>query len=134
MRPMSRHSVVNGTIVIVLLALALWTTISQAGALSSEGVRLLAKSAIFIVVLLVTAFARTVVGRNRRRQFGMFLGTIGGLAIGVAMASRLNEWSGMDVSPLAAIGGIFCGWLVAYSFVRHIPRGGPASPTPRHTW
>jgi hypothetical protein len=98
--------------------------------LSDEGVRLLSRAAILVVVVLVTAFARTLVGRNPKRHFRMAIGTVGGMAAGIAVSGPLSGMLGFDVSSLSAMCGIFAGWAVAYQFVKHIPRDAtqPTSP------
>ena len=133
-RSWGRHVYVNVTITVVVLLLILWTSISPSELLSNEGVRLLSKGALLVVALLVAAFAKTVVGRNPKRQFRMALGTIGGLATGVAVAPPLSAWIGADVSSLSAMCGVFLGWAVAYQFVKQIPRGGPGQPAPWRAW
>ena len=90
--------------------------------LSDEGVRLLTKGAILVVVILVTACVRTMVGPNPKRHRRMALGTVGGIAGGIAVASPLSTWFGTDVSALSALGGLLLGWTVAYQFMHHIPR------------
>ena len=98
--------------------------------LSDEGVKFLSKAAIFVVLLLVTAAIRTYVGPNPKRQFGMAIGTVGGIAIGIAMTSTLSAWAGRDVFNFAILAGVFAGWLLAYQFVKHIPRNAPSQRTP----
>src|SRR5918993_3469800 len=90
--------------------------------LSDEGARFLTKAAIVVFALLVTAFFRTLIGRNPKRNVGMLLGTIGGMAAGIAASSPLSEWIGEDVSSLSAMAGVILGWCVAYQFVKHLPR------------
>jgi hypothetical protein len=90
--------------------------------LSDEGVRLLSRAAIVVVVLLVAAFVRTLVGPNPKRQFRMAMGTIGGLIAGIAISAPASQAIGTDVSTLCSIAGIFLGWAVAYQFVKHLPR------------
>ena len=90
--------------------------------LSDEGVRLLMRAALVAVVILVAAFFRTLVGTNPKRHGRLTLGTIGGMAAGIAVADPLSQWAGWDVSTLTAVAGIFAGWAVAYQFVRHLPR------------
>ena len=129
-----RHSYVSATIVLAILSVVLWTSLSPGAPLSDEGKRLLARGALVVAALMVIAGARTLVGRNPKRQLGMFLGTIGGLASGVALASPLSAWIGTDVSTLSAIGAVLIGWVVAYQFVKHLPRNGSSRPTPWRTW
>jgi hypothetical protein len=90
--------------------------------LSDEGVRLLSKGAILVVAILVAAFFRTLIGPNPKRHPRMAIGTIGGLAAGIAMSGPLSQLVDRDVSSLAALAGVFAGWAIAYQFVKHIPR------------
>ena len=129
-----RHFYVSAAVTTALLLLLLWTSISPTAPLTDEGVRLLSKGALLFVALLVAAFARTLIGRNPRRQFRMAMGTVGGIAAGIAVAPALSAWIGADVSSLSAMCGVFLGWAVAYQFVKQIPRNGPGQPTPWRTW
>ena len=123
----TRHGFVNAALVFVVLLVVLWTSVAPE--LSDEGVRLLSPGALVVVMVVVTAFARTLVGRNPKRHVRMFLGTIGGLAAGIWMGAPLSAWIGSDVSSLSAVGGVFVGWAVAYQFIKHIPRNAPTSQT-----
>lgn len=95
--------------------------------LSDEGVRLLSKAAILLVAILVAAFFRTLIGRNPKRNGGMAIGTVGGMAVGIAVSRPLSDAIGIDVSSLSAIAGVFLGWAVAYQFVKHLPRNVSAA-------
>jgi hypothetical protein len=90
--------------------------------LSDEGVRLLSKGAILVVAILVAAFFRTLIGPKPKRHPRMAIGTIGGMAAGIAMSGPLSQLVDRDVSSLAALAGVFAGWAIAYQFVKHIPR------------
>ena len=90
--------------------------------LSDEGVRLLSRAAVLVVVILVAAFLRTLIGPNPKRHPRMAIGTLGGMAAGIAISGPLSQLLGRDVSSLAALAGVFAGWAVAYQFVKHIPR------------
>lgn len=90
--------------------------------LSTEGVQLLSRAAIIVVVILATAFVRTLVGPNPRRQRWMLLGTVGGLALGIGAANGVSAFAGSDVSALSSIAGVFIGWAIAYQFARRHPR------------
>ena len=57
--------------------------------LSNEGVRLVAKVALVAICVLVAAFFRTLVGRERNREFAMLMGTLGGLTFGVLIAAPM---------------------------------------------
>jgi hypothetical protein len=129
-----RDHYVSAAIVGGLLVLILWTSVSPAAPLSDEGAGLLAKGALVTAFLLVAALTRTLVGRHPKRQFGMAMGSIGGLVTGVALAAPLSRWIGKDVSALSAIAAVLIGWVVAYQFVKHLPRNGPSRPTPWRTW
>jgi uncharacterized membrane protein (DUF485 family) len=90
--------------------------------MSTEGVHLLERLALLAVLIIVTAFFRALVGPSKRRAFYMTLGTLGGISVGVAVASFLSRWMTTDVSVIGACLGIFAGWGVAWTFARHIPR------------
>lgn len=90
--------------------------------MSSEGVALVSRVALVAVLIVVTAVMRTVVGPSKRRGFYMGLGTLGGIAAGLAAASLISRWTGTDVSVIFACLGIFTGWSVAWIFARRIPR------------
>jgi MFS family permease len=90
--------------------------------MSSEGVALISRVALVAVLIVVTAVVRTVVGPSKRRGLYMGLGTLGGMAAGIAMASLVSRWIMMDVSVIFSCLGIFAGWSVAWLFARRIPR------------
>ena len=90
--------------------------------MSHEGVMLIARTALVTVLILVTAFARVLVGPSRRRGLYMQIGGLGGMATGVAVSSLLSRWVGTDVSVICACVGVVAGWGVAWLFARRIPR------------
>ena len=90
--------------------------------LSDEGVRLLSKIAVLVVAILIAAFFHTLIGRNRKRHLRMAIGTVTGLAAGIAVSDPLSRMLGIDVSSLIAMLGVFVGWSIAYQFARRIPR------------
>jgi MFS family permease len=90
--------------------------------MSSEGVALVSRVALVAVLIVVTAVMRTVVGPSKRRGFYMGLGTLGGIAMGLAGASLMSHWTGRDVSVILACLGVFAGWAVAWIYARRIPR------------
>jgi hypothetical protein len=65
---------------------------------------------------------RTIVGPNKRRGRIMTVGTIGGLAFGIAISTPVSRWYGADVSAIVACIGIILGWAVAWQFAKQIPR------------
>ena len=90
--------------------------------MSREGVELVSRVALIAFLIVVTAIMRTVVGPRKRRGFYMGLGTLGGMAAGVAAASPMSRLIGTDVSVIFACLGIVAGWSVAWIFARRIPR------------
>lgn len=129
-----RHFLVSTGLATALLLLIVWTTFVPVAPFTDEGIRLLSRGAVVFVVVLATAFARTVAGGNRKRHFLMAMGTVGGLVAGVASGALLSARIGTDLSSVSAICGVLLGWMVAYRFGRHLPRNGPSKPTPWHTW
>lgn len=90
--------------------------------MSKEGVTLISRAALVIALIIVTAVVRVLVGPSRRRGFYMGMGTLGGISVGVAVASLMSRWIKTDVSVICACLGIFAGWGVAWRFARQIPR------------
>ena len=90
--------------------------------MSHEGVTLIARVAFVAILILAAAVVRTLVGSSRTRGLYMGLGTLGGMSIGVAVASLVSRVIAMDVSAVFACLGIFAGWGVAWLFARQIPR------------
>ena len=90
--------------------------------MSSEGVVLISRVALVAVLVIVTAAVRAMVGPSKRRGFYMGLGTVGGMAAGIAAASLIARWITTDVSVIFACLGIFTGWAVGWLFARRIPR------------
>jgi hypothetical protein len=93
------------------------------GCVSSAGVRLITRAAFMLLVIVVTAVARVLVGRGRQREEIMMVGTLGGLASGVFLAYLISLGIKTDVSAICAFFGIVFGWGVAWRFARHFPRG-----------
>jgi CHASE2 domain-containing sensor protein len=91
--------------------------------MSNEGVTLIWRVALVVVAIIANAFFRALVGPSKRRSFYMGVGTVGGIAAGVAAASLLFSWGRTDVSPsIFAFVGMIAGWAVAWRFARQIPR------------
>lgn len=90
--------------------------------MSSEGVPLISRVALVAVLILVTAVVRTLVGPSKRRGLYMQIGTLGGMAVGIAAASAISRLIMTDVSVILTCLGISAGWAVAWLFARRIPR------------
>src|SRR6516165_2487392 len=92
------------------------------GPMSNEGVVLISRVAVVVGLLLVTAVVRTLVGPSKRRGRFVLIGTLGGMAAGIAAASLISRWVMTDLSAILACLGILAGWGVAWHFIRRIPR------------
>jgi len=90
--------------------------------LSYEGVGTVSQVALVVVLILITAAIRTMVGPSKQRGRVMLAGTLGGLVIGVICAPALSNALGVEVSPITSIIGIMIGWAVAWLFARRIAR------------
>ena len=90
--------------------------------MSTEGVTLLSKVALVVVLTVATAWVRVLIGPGKRRGFLMGIGTLGGMATGIAVSSLTSRWIATDLSVICACLGIFAGWMVAWRFARRIPR------------
>jgi multisubunit Na+/H+ antiporter MnhF subunit len=89
---------------------------------SDEGVRLVSRLALVVVLILVAAAFRTMVGPSKRRGRVVAMGTIGGIAFGIVVAYPISRWFGADVSAIAACMGIIVGWAISWQYARKIPR------------
>jgi hypothetical protein len=90
--------------------------------MSSEGVTLVSRVALVLVLIIVTSFFRVLIGSGPRRDLYVLGGTLGGISLGVATATLVSRWVKMDVSTIGACLGIFAGWTVAWVFARRLPR------------
>jgi hypothetical protein len=90
--------------------------------MSHEGVTLISRAALVVALIIVTAFVYVLVGPSRRRGLYMGMGTLGGISVGVAVASLMSRWVTTDVSVIGACLGVLAGWGVAWQFARQIPR------------
>jgi hypothetical protein len=93
--------------------------------MSGEGVRLVSRAALLVVVILLTAAFRTMVGPSRQRGRIVAAGTVGGLALGVFVSAPLSRWLGAETSAIAATMGMIVGWSISWMFARQIPREAP---------
>ena len=90
--------------------------------MSDEGVRLVSRFALVVVLILVVALVRTMVGPSKARGRIMAVGQFGGLVFGVLAGASVSKWLGSDMSALGACLGIVLGWCVSWRYARHIPR------------
>src|SRR5204863_3989615 len=60
--------------------------------MSHEGVGLVMRAALVIVMIVVAAFFRALVGPGRKRGQIMLLGTLGGVSFGVLVAYLVSHW------------------------------------------
>jgi preprotein translocase subunit SecF len=90
--------------------------------MSDEGLRLVSRLALLVVLILVAALMRTMVGPSRRRARVMAVGTVAGMAFGVLVAVPVSRWFGADTSAIGALMGLVLGWGISWQFARKIPR------------
>jgi hypothetical protein len=90
--------------------------------MSDEGVRLIMRAALVMVLIIAAAFVRVGVGPSKRRGRIMGAGALGGLSSGVLLAYPIRERFGVEVSVIAACLGIMLGWAVAWTWAKRIPR------------
>ena len=90
--------------------------------MSDEGVRLVSKLALVVVLILAGALLRTVVGPSKRRGRVMAFGTVSGMALGILTAPSISNWFGADVSVITSCVGMMLGWGVSWQFAKQLPR------------
>ena len=90
--------------------------------MTDEGIRLVSRFALLVVLILAGAAVRTMVGPSKRRGRIMTIGNLGGLTAGVLLAWPVSRWLGTDVSAIGACIGMIAGWGVSWSYAKQIPR------------
>lgn len=90
--------------------------------MSTEGIRLVMRAAVFIYLAVVGAIFVGLVGPGRRRGQVMLAGTLAGFASGVLVAYPMSGWLKMETSVICVCFGLTVGWTVAWLFARRIPR------------
>jgi hypothetical protein len=89
-------------------------------ALSSEGVTLLSRAGLIVLLTVAASLFGALIGRGRRADLVMLGGTLGGISLGVAISSLISSWVRADVSVICAVSGIITGWTIAWLFARRI--------------
>jgi hypothetical protein len=89
--------------------------------MSTEGVTLVARAGILLLLTGAAALFRALIGRGRRADLMMLGGTLGGISLGVAVSYLISSWIRTDVSVICAVLGIITGWTIAWFFARRIP-------------
>ena len=86
--------------------------------MNDNGVWLISRFALAIVLVVVGSLFRALAmpGRNHDRLFGA--GSVGGIAAGVGLAYPLSRWLETDLSAIGALMGMCLGWGVATLFAR----------------
>ena len=86
--------------------------------MNDNGVWLISRFALVIVLAVVGSLFRSLVmpGRNHDRLFRA--GSVGGIAAGVGLAYPLSRWLETDVSAIGAVVGMCLGWGVVTLFAR----------------
>jgi hypothetical protein len=90
--------------------------------LTDEGLTLLLRAVLVLLMIAVGAIVRTFIGPSRRRGSVMFAGMFGGMALGVLVSYAMPPSSDLRESALLAILGILIGWGIAWPLARRIPR------------
>ena len=90
--------------------------------MTNEGLALISRAALVVLLVVVASFFRTLVGPGRKRGLFVLAGTLGGMSFGVAVAYFISDWIKIDVAVIAACLGMSVGWGIAWLFVRRVPR------------
>src|SRR5262245_66551441 len=102
----------------VLLGCRIWPI-----TMSDEGVMLIVRAALILVMIAVASICRVLAAPGRRGNAFLLAGTLGGITSGVAVASLASRLAGTDVSALTACLGMMAGWCAAAAWSRRAPGG-----------
>jgi hypothetical protein len=93
--------------------------------MNENGVWLISRFALVIVLGVVGSLFRALAmpGRNHDRLFRA--GSFGGIAAGVGLAYPVSGWLETDVSAICAVVGMCLGWGVAMLCARKFASGSP---------
>lgn len=89
--------------------------------MSNEGVTLISRVSLVALAIILSALVRALVGPSKRRGLYMGIGTLGGMSVGVAIASLMPLVTTSFLAIFEVV-GIFAGWAVAWRFARQVPR------------
>lgn len=90
--------------------------------MSDEGVRLVARGALILVLILGAAVVRTAVGPSKKRGLVMGAGGFTGLAAGILLSYPIRQWFRVELSVISACLGMLIGWAVAWTWAKRVPR------------
>jgi predicted membrane-bound spermidine synthase len=90
--------------------------------MSHEGVTLIIRTGLVLLLILSAAFFRALAGPSKKRGEVMVLGTLGGISAGVLIAYLISPWLGFDVSALCGSIGMLLGVALSWLFAKRIPR------------
>ena len=90
--------------------------------MTDEGLMLLLRAAIVLLMIAIGAIVRTFIGQSRSRGSVMFAGMFGGIALGVLFSYAMPPASNLRESALLAVLGMLIGWGIAWPVARRIPR------------
>ena len=89
--------------------------------MSHEGVALIARAALIVVMIAVASVCRVLAAPGRRGNAFLLAGTLGGIASGVAVAALISRVAGTDMSAFTACLGMMAGWCVAAVWSGRVP-------------
>jgi hypothetical protein len=90
--------------------------------MSSEGVTLVIRATLVLLLIIAAVVFRALVGPSRKRGLVMLAGTIGGISVGVVAGDLISPLLKFDASGVSASIGLVLGWGVSWRFARQIPR------------
>lgn len=90
--------------------------------MSDEGVRLIIRTALVVLLITAAAFFKVLAGPGKRRGRIMLAGTLGGISLGVLLSYVIHQSVGLELSVILACLGVVVGWGVAWMWARRVPR------------
>lgn len=90
--------------------------------MNHEGVTLLLRGLLVLLLMVVGPIVRTFIGPSRTRGYVMLVGMLAGVSFGVLVGDLLPSSLKLDESAVLAMLGMVAGWSIAWLFAKRIPR------------
>ena len=90
--------------------------------MSSQGVALIMRAGLVLLLAIAAAVFRALIGPGRKRDQLMLAGTLGGISMGVLAGYLISPSLHFDVSAISASVGMVLGWATVWLVAHRRPR------------